>query len=217
MRKLAVLIISLSFFLGTSHSQEVFKPSHSLKVDMGLPASQGNKPFKSLMQGLFNVSAYYQYTLPFGLNFGGGGNFNYFTLNEFKLPGTVKGGISTIGGFGKLGFEKFFSPKLALDAGMKFGYSYSFSKNSSTIEKIGRSFEYDAPYLEPMVNLYLMADEQSGFSLSIGYVFRGVKFNASHLMVDEITGFEPEDFGGNTHYLIVGFGYTYYFGNKSNN
>jgi hypothetical protein len=195
-------------------AQELFKPSHSLKVDMGLPVSQGNKPYKSIMQGLFNISTYYQYTLPFGLNFGAGGNFNYFTVNEFRLPGKVSGGITTFGGFGKIGFEKFFTPKIAVDFGIKGGYSYSFSKTSAAIEKIGKAHEYDAPYIEPMVNLYLMADEQSGFSLSIGYMFRGVKFNASHIMVDEIAGYEPKEFGGITHFFVFGFGYTYYFGNK---
>lgn len=208
-----ILIVAISCSL-TVASQELFSPSHSLKVDMGLPVSQANKPYKSIMQGLFNMSTYYQYTLPFGLNFGGGGNVNYFTVNEFRLPGQVNGGITTVGGFGKIGFEKFFTPKIVADFGVKAGYSYSFSKTSATLAKIGKAHEYDAPYIEPMINLYLMADEQSGFSLSIGYVFRGVKFNASHIMVDEITGYEPEEFGAITQFFVFGFGYTYYFGNK---
>ena len=209
-------IIVIFIFLAIQvQSQELFRPSHSIKVDMGLPASQGNKPYKFIMQGLFNVSTYYQYSLPFGLNFGAGGNFNYFTINEFRIPGMVSGGIATLGGFGKLGYERFFTPKIATDFGVKFGYSYSFSNNTRTKELIGKAHTYDAPYIEPMVNLYLMADEQNGFSLSVGYVFRGVKFNETHLMIDEITGYEPKDFGGITHFLIVGFGYTYYIGKKS--
>jgi hypothetical protein len=196
-------------------AQELFKPNHSFKVELGLPSSQGNLPFKRIMQGLFNVSPYYQYTLPFGLNFGAGGNFNYFTINEFRLPGIVKGGVATAGGFGKLGFEKFFTPILAVDFGVKFGYSYSWSKTTKTIEKIGRAHTYDAPYVEPMLNIYLMADESSAFSLSVGYVFRGVKFNETHLMVDELTGYDEKEFNKNSHYLLVGFGYSYYFGRKS--
>lgn len=207
----SILLIFMTFGI---NSQEFFKPTHSIKVDMGLPSAQGNKPYKFVMQGLFNVSAYYQYTLPFGLNFGGGANLNYFTVNEFRLPGIVKGGIATVGGFGKLGYEKFFTQNFAADFGIKIGYGHSYSKNTETLEKIGKAHEYAAPYIEPMVNLYLMVDEKSGFSLSLGYVFRGVKFNETHLMVDEITGFEPEDFNSNTHFLLVGFGYTYYFGRK---
>lgn len=207
----SIILVLITFGV---HSQDFFRPNHSFKVDLGLPSAQGNKPYKYIMQGLINASAYYQYTLPFGLNFGGGANLNYFTINEFRLPGLVKGGITTVGGFGKLGYEKFFAPNVAMDFGVKFGYGYSYSKNTKTMEKIGKAHEFDALYIEPMVNLYLMADEKSGFSLSIGYVFKGMKFNETHLMVDEITGYEAKDFGSNTHFLLVGFGYTYYFGRK---
>lgn len=213
MRKFISIILILTSF--GVNAQDLFRPSSSFKVDLGLPSAQGNKPYKSIMQGLFNLSAYYQYTLPFGINFGGGANFNYFTINEFKLPGIVKGGITTVGGFGKIGYEQFFRQNFAIDFGVKFGYGYSFSKNTKTMEKIGKAHEFDAAYIEPMINLYLMADEKSGFSVSIGYVFRGFKFNETHLMVDEITGYETKDFGSNTHFFLFGFGYTYYFGRKS--
>jgi hypothetical protein len=212
MKTLISSLVCCLFIVFQMNAQDLFKPRGSFKMELMLPVEQGNKVFKDRMKGLFSGSAYYQHTLPFGLNFGVGGNMTYFQVNEAAFGGFLSGGITTFGGFGKIGFERFISSNTVVDFGVKGGYGTSFSNNNKIKESIGETHRFDAPYIEPVLSFFLMTDGASGVSFSLGYVFNGMKFNASHLMVDEITGYQPKDFGGITHYLVAGFGFTYYFG-----
>lgn len=210
-------IIFLFLFSSQGFSQTIFHPTHSFKVDLGLPNAFANKPFKSIMQGLVQVTPYYQYTTNFGLSFGGGASVKYFTVNEFRLPGKVKGGMSFIGGFLKIGYEKFITNKFAIDVGIRGGYDYVISKNSYEMANLGRPHTFMSPYIEPTIGLYLMVDENSGFCLSLGYTFQGMKFSADELQLNEITGYDKNQFNKISQIFTVGFGYSYYFKSKQPN
>lgn len=208
------IFIGFIFISSQLFAQTTFQPSHSFKVDLGLPTALVNKPFKSIMQGLIQVVPYYQYTTKFGLSFGAGVDFSYFTINEFRLPGKVKGGMSFVGGFAKLGYEKFITKKFAIDAGVRFGYDYIISKNTYEVGILGKPHYFTAPYITPTIGFYLMVDESSGFSLNLGYTFMGMKFSANELQISEITGYDVGQFNKNTQIFIIGFGYSYYFKSK---
>lgn len=212
--KIYMLIVFFIVFSLQADAQELFRPKHSIKAEIGLPTSLINKPFKTVMQGLVQVAPFYQYATKFGLSFGAGADFRYFTINQFKMKASTHGGMTFVGGFVKIGFEKFISPKFAIDAGIRGGYDYVISKNNYEAKLIGKAHTFTTPYIEPQISFYLMADEASGFSLTLGYTFMGMKFSANSLMVDELAGFDASDFTKITQFFTVGFGYSYYFGVK---
>lgn len=209
------IFVGLFFCYSQIYAQTTFQPSHSFKFDLTLPTALVNKPFRSIMQGLIQVAPYYQYTTKFGMSFGAGANFKYFTINEFRLPGKVKGGMSFVGGFAKIGYEKFITKKFAIDAGVRFGYDYVISKNTYELGVLGKPHTFTMPYITPTIGFYLMVDETSGFSLNLGYAFTGMKFSANELYISEITGYDAGQFNKNSQVFFVGFGYSYYFKSKS--
>jgi hypothetical protein len=209
-----LLFVFLLIF-GHVVAQTEIKPKHSFKIDLCLPNALINKPFKSIMQGLVQADPYYQYTTQFGLSFGAGVDFRYFTINEFRLPGKVKGGMSFVGGFAKIGFEKFITPKFAIDCGVRLGYDYVISKNAYELSVLGKPHTFTTPYIEPTLSLYLTTDENSAFCLTLGYTFMGMKFSADELQLSEITGYSANQFTKISQIFSVGFGYSYYFKSKN--
>ena len=69
---------------------------------------------------------------------------------------------------------------------------------------------------EPTLGLILTADEQNSYRLNIGYCIQGYGFSPYRIGLQSNIGYETAEFNKLTQYLVVGFGYTYYFRDKNN-
>jgi hypothetical protein len=205
------LVLFLVIFLSHGIVGQIIVPKNTINVEVGLPVVLANKPFKGMMQGLVNISGHYQYTLSNSLCFGIGGIFSYFTINEFKVPSKISGGMQTFGGFVKIGREKFHTEQFATDMGIKMGYAITYFSTTEN-EKFGQNpVIIESPYLCPTIGLALAADEFTSYRLSIGYVIQGFRFQPGYLGFQSDAGYDVSTFKRFTQYLSIGFGYTYYF------
>lgn len=208
-------VFFLLFFISMNngHAQNI-TPKASFHVNFGLPVSIANESFKGIMQGLVNSSAHFQYTLKNALCIGAGINFTYFSLNEFKIAETNKGGIFMPSAFLKVGHEKFHTSNFGTDVGLKMGYTMNYFKSDSIMANEGRARELGSLYIEPNFGFMLTIDESTTIKLAIGYVVQNFGFRPSLLGLSTEGGFSPTNFDKITQYLTIGFGYTHYFKSK---
>jgi len=209
------LLISFFIFSVFYSESQVIEPKHTFNVELGLPNGFANKPFKNIMQGLVNVAPYYQYAFKNHIIVGAGIRYAYFAVNEFKVPEPVFGGMHSGGVFVKAGWEKFHSERFATDIGIKVGYSQSYfvtDKNDS----IGvNPFQVNSFYVEPTLGLILTADEFTSYRLFVSYAFEGFGYTPQMIGLETFGGYDPAEFDRTTAFLIIGFGFTYYFKPKN--
>lgn len=212
--KLSIILILLT--IQFNGSAQTIIPKHTFNVDLGLPNAAGNKPFRRIMQGLLNVGTSYQFALPNSLAFGVGLRYSYFNVNQFKVKDSIHGGLHSLGAYFKVGREKFHTERFGTDMGVKFGYTHNlfttdFNRKNGVNPQVTSGI-----YLEPNIGLVLSADEQTSYRLNIGYAFHGFGFNPkTTLGSTQNEGYDPAEFNKITHYLIIGFGFTYYFKPKA--
>ncbi len=212
-----VFYIAAFILCNNSIAQKII-PKYTFNIELGLPVSIANEPFDQVMQGLVAVSSYGQYTTPFNLNFGIGGRYSLFTINQFKVPVPLDGSVHTAAGFIKVGYDKFLTDRFAIDFGVKVGYSY----NASSVKELNPEGEVidryyrnnTAAIIEPGLGLILSADEKSSYRFYIGYTIQGYGFKPDFIGLETNAGWDPGGFNKLTQYLIVGFGYTFYFKNN---
>jgi hypothetical protein len=195
-------------------SQSAIVPKGTFNVDLCLPEAIGNKSFKGLMQGLVYSSLYYQYRLKNTLAFGVGVHYSLANVNVIKAPNGVTGGMHSVGPFIKISQEKFHSDRFATDFGIKAGYSYNFMNTNLNVE-LGNTTPVGSVNLTPMLGFILTADAANSYRFNIGYQILGFGFSPSRLGLNTNAGFDPDNFSVVTQSLIVGFGYTKYFGYQS--
>lgn len=214
MKKLIVLI---SFMIGASYATNAqsITPKWTYNVELTLPVAMGNVPYDDIMQGLINGSMYGQYSFPFHFNVGLGAKYTYLTINEFSVPEPRFGGVHSAYGFLKLGYDKFHNDRFATDYGLKLGYgnNYFYSYLESSTDRL--NVEVPSSIVEGTVAFILSADERNSYRWVIGYGFQGYNFQLSHIGIAGNEGYTESEINRPTNYLIVGFGYTYYF--KSGN
>lgn len=190
---------------------QVIEPKHTFNVELGLPNGFVNKPFKDIMQGLVNVAPYYQYAFKNHLTIGAGIRYSYFAINEFKVPQPVYGGMHSGGIFIKAGWEKFHTDRFATDLGVKIGYTQSYF-DTDLNDSIGNNpYQVNSIYVEPSVGLILTADEFTSYRLFAAYAFQGFGYSPEMIGLETFGGYDPNDFDKTTSFLIIGFGFTYYF------
>jgi hypothetical protein len=208
-RYIPIILFILCFAPGVS--SQTIEPKHTFNIELGLPNGFTNPAFKSIMQGLVNVSTYYQYDFKNHLTVGAGIRYSYFTINEFKVPSPVYGGVHAAGGFLKVGWQKFFSDRFATDFGFKVGYTQQFFDTDRNDTLGVNPLKVDCIYTEPSLGLILTADEQNSYRFFASYGFSGFGFKPSMIGLETFGGYDPADFNKVTGVLIIGFGYTYYF------
>ncbi len=209
------IVVSFLFCLcfSAAYGQNI-TPKSSFHVNFGLPVNIANESFKGIMQGLINSSIHYQYTLDNSLCFGLGLNYSYFTLNEFKIAETNKGGVMMPSGFFKVGHEKFHSSNFGTDVGLKMGYTLNYFKSDTIIANEGKPREVGSLYIEPTVGFMLTIDEKTTIKLAIGYVIQNFGFRPTLIGLASDGAYNPSNFDTITQYLTIGFGYTHYFKSK---
>jgi hypothetical protein len=203
------------FLIGSLHlkAQEI-TPDDSFTFDLCLPNAVSNAPFQKIMQGLVHSSAHYQYALSSGLYLGTGAHYSYLAINEFRVTPKIYGGIHSAAVFLKTGHEKFWSERFGTDIGLRAGWVRSYVV-SDALEEVQQSPRIrEGLYIEPNISLILTSDVNQSFRLSIGYPIYGYAFSPQLIGIEGNMGYDPADFEGNSSYLSVGFGYTYYFNGK---
>lgn len=209
-------IACLIFWIGGSASfAQEFEPKFTFNVELGLPVATSNEPFKDIMQGLVSVSTYGQYSFPFHFNVGAGVKYSYFAINEFSVPAPVYGGVHTGGGFVKVGYDKFYNDRFAMDFGVKFGYLQNFISTDVNSANGVNPVRVGALFIEPAVGFILTANERNSYRLNLGYTIQGNGFNPMQIGLESSSGYDVSNFGNAVQYFFVGFGYTFYFGVKS--
>lgn len=207
-------IIVFSFLVFGSKAQEII-PKFTFNVDIGLPVTLKNKPFTSYMQGLVCTNIYGQYSFPFHMNIGLGIRYSLFNINEFSVPEANDGSIHTGAAFLKIGWDKYLTERFAMDVGVRGGYSLNYA-NTDLNKSLGENpRKMDAILIEPTLGFILSADEQNSYRLHIGYGIQTYPVTPQTLGFPSDSGFDPNEYGKTTQYLVFGFGYTYYFKNKA--
>lgn len=187
---------------------------HTYNLELSLPNSVSNKAFQDIMQGLVNASTYYQYTFKNGLNLGAGIRYTYFTINEFRVPEPVSGGLHSGAAFLKIGWQKFFNETLGLDVGIKTGYSQNYFLTNLN-DSIGTNpLQINNVYAEPSLGLILMADERTSYRFYAGYGLQDFVFTPSLLGLSTNGGYVGDKVKSRSGYFLFGFGFTFYFSNK---
>lgn len=191
------------------------EPKYTFNVELTLPGAVVNEPFNAIMQGLASGAVYGQYSFPFHLNIGAGVKYSLFTINEFKVPSPVYGNMQSGTGFMKIGWDKFHNDRFATDVGVKVGYTEHFVFTDVNKANGNNPWRVNSTNLEATLGLILTADEKTSYRLVLGYGGYGFGFKPEMIGLASNEGYNPANFSKPTQYFILGFGYTYYFGQKS--
>jgi hypothetical protein len=212
------LILVVFAWLQGSYTAQDMEIDDSFVFELGLPNGFVNAPFKNIMQGVVYVSPMYQYTLRSGLMFGAGVHYSYFNINQFRINQKISGGMHNGAAFIKLGHEKFWTPSLATDIGVKAGFAQT-AFVTDTLKSMGITYNSkQSAYIEPNIGICLAADVNASFRLTIGYAFYGFGYKPWDIGINSDLGYSVSELNKVSSYLIVGFGYSRYFnGKKSSN
>ncbi len=215
--------LTLLFFIAfTSIVFAQPEPKHTFTVEVGMPVPLANKAFKWVMKPEVAVSPYYQYRLPNSLTFGIGAQYAYWQINKYREPSSqpAQGGIHTVGGFVKVGHEKFHNDRFATDVGVKFGYNQTYFITDYNTKLYGKPQQTMSASVTPTLAFILNVDEFSSYRFTIGYAFQGYPFSNQRLGVTENSGSTDGSVlyptKTVTQYLVVGFGFTHYFSKNKN-
>jgi len=184
------------------------KPHHSVSLEVGLPVAIRNKNFNGYMQGIVNVSPYYHYSFKNLLTTGIGFNYNYFWINHVLTSDSKNlGGIQSVGGFIRLGYEKFHTDRYGIELNVKIGQSVLIFDTDNN-RKLPELPTKNVFTLEPSLGFVVTADDHSSYRWVVSYTAQKYDFNPALL------GFKSDNSSSNsnafTQFLTVGFGYTYY-------
>ena len=138
-----------------------------------------------------------------------------FTVNEFAVPSPIHGNMQSGVGFVKVGWDKFHNDRFGTDIGVKVGYAESFF--STDVNKINGNnpWRVSSTNVETTLGLILTADERNSYRLVVGHGVSGFGFDPEMIGLASNEGYDPANFDKLTHYFLIGFGYTYYFGQRS--
>lgn len=215
MKSILVAIVCLSLFQ-LNAQQRVRQSKGSFKVDLCLPNTVANYAFDRVHNGLGDASVYYQYNVYEGLTIGGGVRYAYFMIDQFSVSNPITGGLHFPAGYLKVGFEKFSNDRFAYEWSLNSGYMMALSTNDSTDAKLGEPFIDQGIFIQPKLGMYVMAEQNSAFSLMFSYTWFLNNFRPDYHAQETFpgTGMKPPDWAGVTQFFSVGFGYSYYFNRR---
>lgn len=215
MKRIRVLIFLI--LIQPVQAQDVFIPKTTFQVELALPNSIINKPFRDIMQGLGSLSLYGQYSFPFHVHLGAGVKYSLFLVNEFSVPSPVYGNLQSGTAFLKVGYDQFHTERFATDVGVKIGYSEHFFDTDLNKKNGNNPLRINSPTVEGTIGLVLSTDERNSYRLVLGYGVHGYGFKPEYIGLPSNEGYDPKEFKRLSQYFILGFGYTLYFNGKKNN
>jgi hypothetical protein len=191
------------------------RPKHTFSLELGMPVSLRNNLFSELMRGVINVSPYYHYNFQNNISLGLGVNYNFFWVNHVLAPDPKNtGGIHTGGVFGKLGYEKYYTERFGTDIGVKFGYSNHYYVSDLNKAIFSKPPMNSSTFLESTIAFILTADEVTSYRWVVGYAIQNQIFNPAMLGYKNEPRFTNSSAKSLTHFLTVGFGFSYYFNQR---
>jgi len=190
-------------------------PKHTATLMVGLPNALVNKAYNSIMLGVIEINPYYQYFLPNSFAFGVGLQYSHFNINTFRVPEQLSGNMNTMGAFVKLGYEKFYLTRFAIDVSVKVGAVNSSINTNLNGQKLGRPYRNMYGYIAPTIGFILSASERSSYRLTASYAFQGFAFHPSQLGSSVTTSYTPEELSKLSQTLTIAMGYTHYFKKKN--
>jgi hypothetical protein len=212
-------IISFAFLFGVIiNSFGQIEPKHTFTMEVGMPIATANPFFKGVMKSIVNLSPYYQFRFKNSFTLGAGANYSYLQVDKFKVPTAepAKGGVHTIGGFVKVGHEKFHNEQFATDFGVKIGYNKTYFNTDFNDSIYGKAQTVNSVSVTPMLGLILSVDEFSSYRFTIGYAFNGFGFSPQRLGIQTNAGYNVSEYSKPSQCLIIGFGFTHYFSKVKN-
>jgi len=189
-------------------------PKHTFNFMIGLPTTVVNNSFKEIMKGVVEMHPYYQYFLPNSLAFGVGLQYSYFGINEFRVPEPLSGKMQSMGGFVKIGYEKFYLTRFAIDVSVKIGATNQWIATDLNDKKRGGSYKFSTTYIAPTIGLILTASEHSSYRFTVSYAFEDFSFAPRQLGTDMTGKWSDEELLKKSKILTVSLGYTHYFNKK---
>jgi hypothetical protein len=169
------------------------------------------------MKGGVSISPYYQFRMKNSLAFGCGVQYNFFQVNNIKAA-TIKsasGGVHSVGVFFKVSKEKFHTEQFATDFGVKIGYCETYFATDFNKTLYGKPLQVSSLTFAPTLGLILSVDEFSSYRFTIGYNVQCYGFYPQRLGNVTNAGYDSSDYNKVTQFLLVGFGFTHYFHQKS--
>lgn len=215
-------ILSLCFLANWSAAQDQdandfddntygdIKPLHQVSLELGLPNGATNKPFSSMMQGLVNVAPYYQFSLKNKLAFGVGANYAFFKINQFRVPGTINGGMHNYGGYVRVAYEQFHSQRFGTEYSVKMGYNQA-QIYSDSLKVYHTTTVKNYAYVAPTAAIILTNSEWTSYRFYVSYTFTNMGFSPFDLGANTASGYDLNEFDRKSQFLTVGFGFSYYF------
>lgn len=206
-----IFLLSFSVF----SQSDIFQPKSSFGVDLQVPTKNRNPAFAKTMVGLLNGGVDYRYNVFKGITVGIGAKYSYFAIQTFAFNNAeIGGGYQIPGGYLRVGYERFTSDRVAINASVRGGYAAMVSMNDSCRVNNGGPFVETSFFVEPQIELLLLAERSSehGFSAILGYSFYMHEFSKKELCMDEVPNLNAESYEGITRFLNIGFGYRYYLG-----
>jgi hypothetical protein len=184
----------------------LIKPKHSYSIDLALPVPVSNKVFKGIMQGFIRFSGSYQYSLKNGFYGGLGANYTYFSINRFKISPQILGGMNISNLYLKVGYEKFYSERIGIDGGIKFGVSRVLIHSDSLV----KMNTFNVPIIEPYFAFNLTANDKAAYKWMVSYSFLGLKFTPDKIGDFNNGDFAESEFKRITQFFSFGFSYSRY-------
>ena len=221
MRNCLAILFSVLFLSLASAQPQLEK--WSITGELMLPSGQANKAFKSYLNGLVIAQPKLTYSINKHLYASFGARYGYYNVSEFKTPEKMNGGLHVVGANLELGYKAWQTSKFGIEVGVKVGAA-NYNFNTRTIQKdkfsnnitVLQRFNYNlnAMYYEPNVQFVLLADEAVAYRWIVGYNFSGFAFQPEMVQTNTMGGYQREDLQSPTQSIVIGFGMTYYLGNK---
>ncbi len=210
--KRRILLTAISLMMFSVLNAQLLNPKYTYNVEIGLPVSTVNDPFNEIMRGIIRASTYGQYSFPFHLHAGAGVHYSYFSIDDVKGPPGVSGGVHSVAGFLKVGWDKFHSDRFATDFGVQYGYSQNYVATDLNRANFGGPVQINSTFMEFKASFILkISDEPGAYRWTIGYGGYGFGFKLSDLGLESNEGYDPSKLNKITQYFVVGLGYTHYF------
>lgn len=185
-----------------------------LTIEAALPSGRTNLAYRQYLNGLITCQPKFQYKFAKDWYVAAGPRYSYATVSEFKLPSDIKtqGGEHVFGVFLEAGWSSWQTERFGVELGVKGGLARHYFITGLTRETGIQTVT--AMYVQPTLSLILAADEAVAYRWIVGYCIDAYDFKPYHIGLQTMGGFTPEELNKSSQSLVVGFAFTYYFGNN---
>ena len=204
MKRFFILYL-LFVHLGTSFfSQENnFLDKFSYSMNFKLPKTLMNPAFKTMIFGVGNFDAQFQYEFLDKVELGLGYKYGYFDVNGLAFQTKVDGQMENHNPFIKLGWKNNISDKVFLNFSLKGGYNFSKTRINTCLS----DYYQNSLRIEPEMGIYMFSTEYLAFGFIVSYNLWLAEFSPENFCMSSFPGMNPSNSDGYYQTLCVGFGF----------